>query len=120
MKEIKYETGYAAGYIAKDKVCVDQNDKVCLDEFLFVEVLEVEDLDSLASDGVLGLSPDYTEYNTSTGKVRNNSFLWNLKNEGVIDEMTFSFYISDKSDPNEQLSSTFTIGGYDLEKFASG
>ena len=44
----------------------------------------------------------------------------NLKEQGLIDEMVFSFYISDETDLEEQLGSTFTIGGYDIEKFASG
>ena len=65
VKELLYEQGYAAGYIAEDQFCLGLDDVACADEFLFVEVEETDELDGLRSNGVLGLSPDVTEYNTA-------------------------------------------------------
>ena len=51
------------------------------------------------------------------GGSRTNSFMQNLKDEGVIDQMVFSLYISDDFD-ELQDNSYFTAGGYDLDRFA--
>ena len=41
------------------------------------------------------MSPSFDEYNMMSGEVVNNSFLNNLKAEGVISDLVFSFYLSD-------------------------
>ena len=56
----------------------DDDDEACVDGFLFIEVEETKELDGLSSNGVLGLSPDVSEYNTATGSLKTNSFMDNL------------------------------------------
>ena len=115
VQDLNYEIGKASGYIAKDKVCLSRDDQACVDEFLFVEVHETVDLDGLRSNGVLGLSPSSTDYNMMSGSVMSNSYMQNLKQTGIIDEMVFSLYIS-----IEDEQSAFTAGGYDIDRFAPG
>ena len=67
-----------------------------MDEFLFIEVHETIELDGLMSNGVLGLSPSSTDYNMVSGLVMSNSYMQNLKQAGIIDQMIFSLYLSDE------------------------
>lgn len=66
-------------------------------------------LDTLVGDGILGLGPDTL---TDMPKL----FMDSLKEQGVIDQRVFSFLIG----LDHNLPSKFTVGGYDLAKYAKG
>ena len=54
--------------------------------------------------------------NQDTSAPGRSSFLQNLKDAGVIEENVFSFYLT--SYDNYLNTSMFTIGGYDLDRYA--
>ena len=59
-KELYYETGYASGFVSSDRVCLSQDDSVCVNDMIFIEVDETDKLEKLKVNGVLGLSPGST------------------------------------------------------------
>ena len=70
--------GKASGYISQETVCLSSDDSACVNEQLFIDVFETQQLDGLVSNGVLGLSPALTEYMVG-GKSTSNSFMLNMK-----------------------------------------
>ena len=112
-KELFYETGSAAGYVAQDEVCLSED--VCVNEMLFIEVDDTDEM-ALRYNGVLGLSPGSSNILTKQNKKVNNSYIDQLYKAGLIDKRVFSMYLSDSA--NAYNTSMFTVGGYDTEKFA--
>lgn len=113
-KKLNYETGSAEGYLAFDKVCFQKHD-TCINEMLFVSVYQTQMM-NLRLNGVLGLSPGSSNVILSNGREITNSYIEQLKNEGLIDRRVFSLYLTDKD--RDADSSVFTAGGYDVDRFA--
>ena len=71
-------------------------------------------------DGILGLSPgDMSLQDDERRSLRGNNtnrFIENLYEQGKIQERVFSFFLSEYN--NYREIPAFTIGGYDIEKFA--
>lgn len=82
---------------------------------LFVSVYQTQMM-NLRLNGVLGLSPGSSNVILSNGREITNSYIEQLKNEGLIDRRVFSLYLTDKD--RDADSSVFTAGGYDVDRFA--
>jgi len=83
--DLHYGSGDVYGYIAHDKVCITE--EYCADDFGFMTVGQQNNLDTLMSDGLVGMSPKETdEYG--------DLFITKMKNSGVIDQAIFSMYIN--------------------------
>ena len=55
---IQYGKGSVKGYLVYDQVSLNSNGDVgTVDDFLFVSIFEAFDIEGLASDGLLGLTP---------------------------------------------------------------
>ena len=71
-------------------------------------------------DGILGLSPgDMSLEDNERRSLRGqntNRFIQNLYDQGKIQERVFSFFLSEYN--NYREIPAFTIGGYDIDKFA--
>ena len=66
-------------------------------------------LGALEADGIIGLAPQ-----SSRREPDAELFIEKAYEQGVIDEKIFSFVVGDSHKPNY-----FTIGGYDLDTFAT-
>ena len=119
-KELEYEKGSAKGFIASDRVCLDTNTTSCVDDQLWIAIEQSTDLDAMKCDGILGLSPgDVSLQDDERRALRGNNtnrFIENLYEQGKIQERVFSFFLSEYN--NYREIPAFTIGGYDIEKFA--
>ena len=82
---------------------------------LFVSVYQTQRM-NLRLNGVLGLSPGSSNVILSNGREITNSYIEQLKNEGLIERRVFSLYLTDKD--RDADSSVFTAGGYDVDRFA--
>lgn len=105
---LRYGIGAVKGYFSKDTLTLGdlkaQNQTFVLTTF-------DTDLDSLASDGLLGLGFKELSDNTPT-------FIDTLKSQNQISSSIFSFYINNKD--NSYTDSVFTIGEYGLQKYGTG
>ena len=80
----------------------------------FLGVVKSTDLDGLFTNGVLGLAPGKEREFESSGM--SNNLIENMFEKGLIKEKIFSFYLGESSDFRNP--STFTLDGYDLDRFA--
>ena len=80
-KELRYETGSAAGYVAIEKVCLDV--AVCIDDMIFISVDDTDDM-ALRYNGVLGLSPGSQLLQLPGTKQATNSFIEQLYQKDLI------------------------------------
>jgi hypothetical protein len=78
------------------------------DKFSFLLVVNQQGLKSLASQGLVGLSPKYFEKGA-------DQFTTKLKAAGAIDSTAFSISIA-QGDGQSKI----TFGGYNLTEFATG
>ena len=73
-------------------------------------------------DGVMGLSPGDLEVEKNKKglfdmkKNKRDGFIENLHDQGKIKERVFSFFLTDYDDYKKVPM--FTVGGYDIDKFA--
>jgi hypothetical protein len=74
---------------------------------MFLTATQADDLQGLATSGIVGLSPSIKD---ST----NDLFVIKLKDSGIIDRAVFSLMIDLTHD-----SSKMTFGGYDLQNMVS-
>ena len=102
--DLGYGSGYCSGYISTDLVCVTESE--CSESFNFVLVTSQDGLETLDSDGIVGLGP--------TKDPETSLFIDRMKSSGAIQSAVFSFAI----DPSGQ-SSYMTLGGYDTYRFAT-
>ena len=72
----------------------------------FISVFEAKQLQSLESDGLLGLSP-LTEREGNSGE-KIHILIEELKNDGIISRCMFAMYLQDTSQ-----QSVMHYGGYD-------
>lgn len=106
--DLYYGMGEVRGYLVNDTLSLGQLSATTQQ---FVLINYDKDLDSLNSDGLLGLGFS----SLSDGVL---TFVDNLKSQGQISESVFSFYISNSD--NEYMQSVFTIGEYDTSKYGNG
>lgn len=85
-KMLNYGSGSVIGYQSNDRVCLNKD--MCTDDkFSFLLVVRQEGLKSLASAGLVGLSPKYFEKGA-------DQFTTKLKAAGAIDSTAFSISIA--------------------------
>ena len=106
--DLYYGMGEVKGYLVTDTLSL--GDLSAKDQ-QFVLINYDKDLDSLNSDGLLGLGFSLLSDGVPT-------FIDNLRSQGQISESVFSFYISNSD--NEFMQSVFTIGEYDTSKYGDG
>lgn len=102
--DLHYGSGDVYGYISHDQVCINEDN--CADDFGFMTVGQQVNLNTLMSDGLVGMSPKETDQ-------YGDLFILKMKETGVIDHAIFSMYINLQED-----SSVMSLGGYDLETYA--
>ena len=102
-EKLDYGSAKLAGKLYQDKTCIDKEKTSCTD-FAFLALYQAIGLDD--TDGVLGLAvhPDKER--------RNLSYVWQLKNKGIIDKALVSFSISG---PNIEDESYAQFGGINAE-----
>ena len=107
-QKLDYGSAQLSGQLYKDKVCIDKTDKSC-SSFEFLALYQAKGLDD--TDGVLGLAvhPDKTK--------RNLSYVWNLKDQGIIDRALISFSVSG---PNKEDRSYAIFGGINENQIVGG
>jgi hypothetical protein len=105
---LQYGIGTVEGMLSSETVTLDTleavNQTIVLSSYDF-------ELDSLASDGLLGLGMK----ELSDGYL---TFVETLKEQKKINSSVFSFYINNKD--NNVMDSVFTVGEYDLKKYGNG
>ena len=120
--ELNYEKGGVAGSLISDTVCLSLNGESsasslfshCVEQMPFLGVVKSTELDGLFTNGVLGLAPGEEREFESSGM--SNNLIENMFEKGLIKEKIFSFYLGESSDFRNP--STFTLDGYDLDRFA--
>lgn len=103
-----YGKGMVIGYDTTDQLCLTQNSTVgngCMENYHFKSIVYQEDLDGLATAGIIGLAP------SSQGT---DSQLWvpSLYKAGAIKQNVFSMFI------DQGKTSKIQVGGYDEKKYA--
>ena len=106
-KRLEYGRGIVIGTLSSETFMIDNYIVTSQD---FILSTTDFDLESLQSDGLLGLgfrslSDDYP------------TIIDNLKTQGQITEAIFSFYLTNNEDSDE---STFIIGGSEPERYGKG
>lgn len=107
-KDLYYGLGEVHGMLSTETIEIDG---LTVNEQYFVLTTSDYDLDSLASDGLLGLGFDSLSDYYPT-------FIQTLKDQNVIDNTVFAMYLNNLDDP--YMESAFTIGGYDEDMYATG
>ena len=105
---LRYGIGSVQGYFSKDTLTLGE--LKALNQTFVLTTFDT-DLDSLASDGLLGLG--FKELSDG-----NPTFIDTLKSQNQIQSSVFSFYINNKD--HAYTDSVFTIGEYDLNKYGTG
>lgn len=102
-EKLDYGSAKLQGKLYQDRTCIDLNKTACTN-FSFLALYQAKGLDD--TDGVLGLAvhPDL--------KKRNLSYVWMLKNAGIIDNALVSFSISG---PNMDDPSYAIFGGLNAD-----
>lgn len=98
------------GWDTRDQVCMSKESTKgngCMEDYLFRSVVYQEELEGLAGAGLIGLAP-------SGQSAGSQLFVPSLFEQGAIKNNMFSMFI----DQND--ISKITLGGYDLDKYASG
>ena len=103
-----YGKGMVLGYDTTDQLCLTRNSTIgngCMEDYHFKSIVYQEDLDGLATAGIIGLAP------SSQGT---DSQLWvpSLYKAGAIKQNVFSMFIDQSS------TSKIQVGGYDTKKYA--
>jgi len=105
--ELNYGSASLKGYVGSDKVCLTTtNPDTCSENFGFFQITEETGLDGL--DGILGFSPAVTN--------NGPSFMKSLHEDGKIDKMIASFFLSD-ADNKQSKASNVLLGGMDSEYY---
>lgn len=109
---LEYGQGEASGVLSTDAVSIGTPSLNATQYFILVN--QTADFDGIKADGILGLafsslSDDYPTY------------IQTLKSQGLIQNATFSFYLSDDGflSVDTTPESAFTIGGYDVKEYAN-
>jgi hypothetical protein len=105
LTDLHYGTGDVYGYNSLDRVCIKPGK--CADDFSFLTVGMQTGLDSLATSGILGLSPN-------NDSPTNDLFIIKMKKAGIIDKAIFSIMI-ELTDNRSKM----TFGGIDLVNMAA-
>ena len=107
-EKLDYGSAKLMGKLYQDQTCIDANKTACTN-FEFLALYQAQGLDD--TDGVLGLAvhPDI--------KRRNLNYVWNLKNNGIIDRAIVSFSIAG---PNMDDQSYAIFGGLDPNQIVGG
>ncbi|CAG9325693.1 unnamed protein product [Blepharisma stoltei] len=110
--ELIYGMGYASGIISYDSVSIGDIDTIEAKNQTFLLVNYERDFGGLVADGILGLSLGGDGYDT---------FITTLKNQGKIQNASFSVYLNDNQFSYEEASpvSNLIIDGYDLKKYST-
>lgn len=104
---IQYGGGSVIGYTSKDRVCLEPEAALsCFSDYTFLSVFKTSDLESLQSDGILGLAP-------SSQNTHAELFIDRLYAQNVISNRLFAFSLGGTDE-----KSLVTFGGYDLQKHA--
>jgi len=107
-EHLDYGSAKLNGKMFTDRVCIDGNKTSCTN-FDFLALYQATGLDD--TDGVLGLAvhPDKTK--------RNLSYVWQLKNKGIIDKAMVSFSVAG---PNMDDQSYAIFGGLNENQIVGG
>ena len=57
MTRIKYGTGSVSGFSSRDQVCLESSNATCIQNFKMLSVVQTQELNGLAADGIIGLAP---------------------------------------------------------------
>ena len=126
MQIVRYGQSEAFGYVSSDRICLEQPKEhpeeepllqqtplgitttivkdLCLPDFKMLSVINIQGLEGLTSDGIVGLAP--TSQRTQAS-VLIDELYWNR----FINEKVFSFKLSK---PGDQRKSTLSLGSYSL------
>ena len=107
-EHLDYGSAKLQGKLYQDRTCIDANKTACTD-LEFLALYQAVGLDD--TDGVLGLAvhPD--------SKKKSLSYVWQLKNSGMIDNALVSFSISG---PNMEDPSYAIFGGINADQIVGG
>jgi len=105
---LDYGSAKLFGKLYEDKVCLDGNKTACTN-FDFLALYQAVGLDD--TEGILGLAvhPDKAK--------RNLSYVWQLKNNGLIDKAIVSFSVAG---PNMDDKSYAIFGGLNEQQIVGG
>jgi hypothetical protein len=100
IQKLDYGSAKLEGKMYRDRTCLDELKTACA-KFNFLALYQAKGLDDI--DGILGLAvhPD--------AKKRDLSYVWNLKNKGIINNAIVSFSIAG---PNIDDASYAIFGGF--------
>jgi hypothetical protein len=104
--EVKYGIGKVMGYVVNDDIAITSDPKTMATDVNFISVYSAEELDTLESDGLLGLSPKTYRRGESGEEI--HLLVNELKKDGVIDRAMFAMYLAD-----DRRKSVAHFGGYD-------
>lgn len=105
---VKYGIGKVAGYVVNDDIAITSDPKTMATDVNFISVTTAEQLDTLESDGLLGLSPKTFRRGESGELI--HLLVDELKKDGVIDRAMFAMYLADNT-----RKSFAHFGGYDQQ-----
>lgn len=107
-EKLDYGSAKLQGKLFQDNTCIDQNKTSCTN-FQFLALYQAEGLDD--TDGILGLAvhPDK--------KRRNLNYVWQLKNQGIIDKALVSFSVSGPGGDEESYAQ---FGGINPDQIVGG
>lgn len=113
IETVKYGIGSIKGNVVNDDISITNQRITMASDVNFISVFEANNLATLESDGLLGLSPK-TERASKSGE-EIHLLIQELKNDNIIDKAMFSMFLTDTSQ-----QSRMHFGGYDqtiIDKF---
>jgi hypothetical protein len=107
-EKLDYGSAKLSGKLVKDRACLDANKTACTD-LEFLSLYQAIGLDDI--DGVIGLA-----VHPESDK-KNQSYVWMLKNKGLIDNAIVSF---STSGPEIEDQSYAIFGGINPDQIVGG
>lgn len=104
--EVTYGMGRIHGVVVNDDIAISEDPETMAHDVNFISVISASQLDTLESDGLLGLSPKTYRKGASGEEI--HLLVNELKESGVIDRSMFAIYLAD-----ERRKSFAHFGGYD-------
>ena len=90
--EVTYGIGYIKGTVVNDDIAIENNQKSAARDVNFLSVFHANQLDTIESDGLLGLSPKVIRQEKNM-----HLLVDQLKVDGVISKAIFAMYLADEA-----------------------